>query len=84
MSLALNQKLAHFLFSTIFTLKIHKNDLEKNRMHSYIILLCSSWTLTLPRSPLKVPTPDFPGLFFYRLTKWGTFHFLLVILSDFL
>ena len=84
MSVTLNKKFAHFLVSTVYTLKIHKNDLEKNRRHSQLILLCSSWTFTLPRSPLKVLTPDFSGLFFYRLTKLGTFNFLLVILSDFL
>ena len=84
MSVALNKKLARFLASTVFTLKIHKDDQEKNRRQSQVILLCSNWTFTLPRSSLKVPTPDFPGLFLYRLTKLGTFHFLLVILSDFL
>ena len=33
MSVAINKKLAHFLVTTVFTLKIQKNDLEKNRMH---------------------------------------------------
>ena len=69
MSVTLNKKIVHFLVSTVFTLKIHKNDLKKNRRHSQLILLCSSWTLALPRSPLRELTPDFPGLFFYRLTK---------------
>ena len=69
MSVTLNKKIVHFLVSTAFTLKTHKNDLKKNRRHLQLILLCSSWTLALPRSPLRELTPDFPGLFFYRLTK---------------
>ena len=40
MSEALNEKMAHFLATTVFTLKFHKYDLEKNRMHSQLMLLC--------------------------------------------
>ena len=83
MSVALNKKFAHFLVSSVFTLKIHKIDLETNRRHLQLILLCSSCTFTLPRSPLKVLTPDFPGLFYYRLRQEGSFQVLLVILPHF-
>ena len=84
MSVALNKKLAHFHDSTVFTLKIHKNDLEKNCIHSQVILICSNWTYTLPLSPCQRVFPISPDLLFYRLTKYGTFHFFLVILSHFL
>ena len=80
MCVALNKKFAHFLVITVFTLKIHKNGLEKNCRHLQLILLCSSWTLTLPRSLLRVLTPDFPGLFFLQADKVGYFSFFV---SDF-
>ena len=82
MSVALNKKFAHFLVSSVFTLKIHKIDLETNRRHSQLILLCSSCTFTLPRSPLKVLTLDFPGLFFLQADKVGHFSFLPAALGE--
>ena len=61
--------LPHFLVSYVFTLKMHKNDLEKNRRHSQIMSLLSRGTLTHPDSPCKVPFPTSSDIFFYRLRQ---------------
>ena len=62
---------------------MHIYDLEKFRPSLAHILTRPNWSLNLPLSPHQVSKPDFPGLFFYRLTKWGTFYFLLVIFPYF-
>ena len=74
---------AHFLLSTVLTLKIHKNGLEKNCRHLQIISLPSRGTLTHPESPSKVPFPTSSDIFFYRLRKMGSFEVLLVFFSTF-
>ena len=75
--------LAYCLIISVFTLKMHKNDLEKNCSHSQLMSLSSRGTLTQAETWAKVPTGVLWGLFFYRVRQLGSFKVLLVFFSTF-
>ena len=75
--------LADCLIVSVFTLKMHKNDLEKNCSHSQLMSLSSRGTLTQAETWAKVPTGVLWGLFFYRVRQLGSFKVLLVFFSTF-
>ena len=75
--------LAVCLIIGVFTLKMHKNDKEKNRSHSQLMSLSSRGTLTQAETWAKVPTGVLWGLFFYRVRQLGSFKVLLVFFSTF-
>ena len=68
---------------SVFTLKMHKNDQEKNCSHLQLMLLSSRGTLTQAETWGKVPIRVFWGLFFYCLRQLGSFEILLVFFSTF-
>ena len=65
--------LPHFLVSTVLTLKMHKNGLEKNRPQPPLLLVSSRGSLTHPESHTKESEWANLGQFIYRVTKLGTF-----------
>ena len=72
--------LAHFHVSTVLTLKIHKNGLEKNRFDSLRKRIWLNFSFVPPLSPCKALFPISSHLFFYGLPHvWFllVFHFLL-------
>ena len=73
--------LAHFHVSTVLTLKMHKNGLEKNSKHFQLMSSLSKGTLAQPETWGKVPFVVFYGLFFYSVRKLGSFDILLVFFS---
>ena len=75
--------LADCLIISVFTLKMHKNDLEKNCSHSQLMSLSSRGSLTQAETWAKAPTGVLWGLFFYRVRKLGSFKVLLVFFSTF-
>ena len=75
--------LAHFHVSTVLTLKMHKNGLEKNSKHFLLMPSLSRCTLTQPETWGKVPVVVFYGLFFYSLQKLGSFVVLVLFFSTF-
>ena len=84
MSVAWKIILAYCLIISVFTLKMHKNDLEKNCSHLQLMSLSSRGTLTPAETWGKVPTRVLWGLFFYRVRQFGSFKVLLVFFSTFL
>ena len=75
--------LAYFHVSTVFTLKMHKNGLEKNSKHFQLMPTLSRGTLTQPETRGKVPVVVFYGLFFYSVRKLGSFVVLVLFFSTF-
>ena len=73
--------LAHFHVSTVLTLKMHKNGLEKNSKHFQLMSSLSRGTLAQPETWGKVLFMVFYGLFFYSVRKLGSFDILLVFFS---
>ena len=62
---------AHFHVSTVLTLKIHKNGLEKNSKYFQLMLSLSRGTLTQPETWGKVPVMVFYGLFSTVCRSWA-------------
>ena len=75
--------LAHFHVSTVLTLKMHKNGLEKNSKHFQLMSSLSRGTLAPPETWGKVLFMVFYGLFSYRMSKLGSFDVLLVFFYTF-
>ena len=67
------KNLPHFLVSTVLTLKMHKNCLEKNRHKLPHLLISSEGSLTSPESCTKESEWGYLGQFIYRVTNLGTF-----------
>ena len=67
------KNLPHYLVSTVLTLKMHKNGLEKNRHQLPLLLVSSRGGLTHPESHTKESEWGYLGQFIYRVTKLGTF-----------
>ena len=76
--------LAHFHISTVLTLKMHKNGLEKNRPQPPLFMISSRGGLTHPKSHTKESDWANLGQFIYRVTKLGTFYISLVFFALFL
>ena len=74
---------AHFHVSTVLTLKIHKNGLEKNSKHFQLMPSLARGTLTQPETWGKVPVVAFYGLFYYSVRKMGSFVVLVLFFSTF-
>ena len=77
------KNLPHFLVSTVLTLKMHKNGLEKNSKHFQLMSSLSRGTLAQPETLGKVPFVVYYGLFFYSVRQLGSFVILLVFFSTF-
>ena len=73
--------LAHFHVSTVLTLKMHKNGLEKNRPQPPLLPVSSRGSLTHPESHTKESEWANLGQFIYRVTKLGTYWIFLVIFA---
>ena len=72
------KNLPHFLVSTVLTLKMHKNGLEKNRSQPPLLPVSSRGTLTHPESLGKVPSWTTWDIFFYRVRQQSSFYVLLL------
>ena len=73
--------LPHFLVSTVLTLKMHKNGLEKNRPQLPHLAISFRGSLTRPKSCTKESEWANLGQLIYRVTKLGTFYILLVFFA---
>ena len=77
------KKFTSFSFSTVLTLKMHKNGLEKNSKHFQLMPSLSRGTLTQPETWGKAPVVVFYGLFFYSVQKLGSFVVVVLFFCTF-
>ena len=73
--------LPHFLVSTVLTLKMHKNSLEKNRPQLPHLPISFRGSLTHPSSYTKESEWANLGQLINRVIKLGTFYILLVFFA---